>query len=131
MKAASSDTSEDEVAEDEDLDYSDFFSVLLYYGLSKSEILNSSRPFLYAIYKRYGYRACENLGVSPDGHSEEGSNKTPLTESDYPIEFKKLSKMERKEALQEFSSTDDFMAQFGQSAKTPKSNASKNKLIEI
>lgn len=132
MKAASSETSADDAAEDEDIDFADFFSVLMYYGhMSKQDILNSSRPFLYEIYKKYGYRACENLGVSPHTDENEHSDKTQLTESDYPIEFKKLSKAEREQSLSEFKNTDDFMALFGQSNNTKTKDDGKNKFINL
>lgn len=112
MKASSSDASTDDDAENFELDYCDFFSVLMYYGhMSKDEIMSSSRPFLYGVYKQYAKRACENLGVSPDGE-EDGADNTALKESDYPIEFKKLDKCERRKGLKEFSSTEDFMKQF-------------------
>lgn len=93
------------------MDYEDFFSVLMYYGhMSKEEILHSSRPFLYGIYKQYGKRACENLGVSPDGKDKD--EKSTLTEKDYPVEFKKISKRERAEAASKFESEKDFLSGF-------------------
>lgn len=82
---------------------------MYYYGMSRDEILNSSRRFLYALYKQYVKRACENLGVSPDGKNAE---ETELTKEDYPQQFKKLSPKERKKAHKEFSSNDDFMKLF-------------------
>lgn len=113
MKASSSDASADDDAEEFDLDYGDLFSVFMYYGhMSKEDIMSSSRPFLYEIYKQYAKRACENLGVSSDEENEDTDSKHALKESDYPIEFKKLDKRERKEALKEFVNTDDFMKQF-------------------
>lgn len=113
MKASSSDASYDEDAEDFELDYEDFFSVLMYYGhMSKQDILNSSRPFLCGIYKNYVKRACENLGVSPDGKKEDQD--TPLTESDYPVEFKKLTKNERKEAAEQYADEREFLSGFSQ-----------------
>lgn len=104
MKAASSEPSQDDAAKSEmDLDYSEFFSVLMYYGhMSKEDIMNSSRPFLYGIYNQYVHRACENLGVSPDGDKEE-DNKTELKESDYPQNFTKIK---------DFKSTRDFLSEF-------------------
>lgn len=111
MKAPSSDESYDEGAEDLELDYEDFFSVLMYYGhMSKQDIMNSSRPFLYGIYKNYAKRACENLGVSPDPNDEDSD--TPLKESDYPKEFKKVSKEEREKLAKKYSSDEDFLSQF-------------------
>lgn len=113
MKASSSDASYDEDAEDFVLDFEDFFSVLMYYGhMSKEEILHSSRPFLYAVYKMYGKRACENLGVSPDSKKEDKD--TPLTEKDYPVEFKKLTKKERKKAAEQYADERDFLSGFSQ-----------------
>ncbi len=118
MKAPSSDdedASEDEGADkDFVLDYEDFFSVLMYYGhMSKEEIMNSSRQFLYAIYGKYGKRACENLGVSPDGDKDGSGDDGPIKDSDYPSEFVRLTPKERKKAAEEFKDTADFMRQFG------------------
>lgn len=105
MKAASSDASEEDVAEDEmDLDYSEFFSVLMYYGhMSKEEIMRSSRPFLYGIYKQYAKRACENLGVDPDKDKEDNEKKFELKEADYPQNFTKI---------RDFKDTRDFLSEF-------------------
>lgn len=104
---------EDGADDDFKLDYAEFFSVLMYYyGMSKAEILSHSRRFLYALYKQYGRRACENLGVSADGDKQaekEGENA-------YPSEFKKLTKQERKrkheELAKRFSSNEDFVKMF-------------------
>lgn len=86
--------------------------MLMYYGhMSKTDIMNSSRPFLYGIYRSYAKRACENLGVSPDSEDED-VNKAPLKESDYPKEFKKLSKKEREDFSDKFASDEDFLSAF-------------------
>lgn len=112
MKAPSSDSSVDDGAEDFQLDYEEFFSVLMYYGnMSKSDIMNSSRPFLYGIFKQYAKRACENLGVSPEAKVDENAD-TPLKESDYPKEFKKLSAKDRDDFASKFGSDEDFFAGF-------------------
>ena len=110
MKAPSSDSSEDDGAEEIELDYEDFFSVLMYYGhMSKQDIMNSSRPFLYGIYRNYVKRACENLGVSADGETDENGD-------EYPKDFGKLTpdeKKKRDEYLGQFKDSNDFMSQFG------------------
>lgn len=110
----SSEEDEDEPDENEDrqFDYRNFFSVLMYYGhMSKEDIMNSSRAFLHGIYRMYVNRACENLGVSPkDKEDEQEEN----AQDRYPSEFMKLSKKERKEAAEEYDSTEDFLSQFGQ-----------------
>ncbi len=94
-------------------DYEDLFSILMYYGhMSKQEILNSSRKFLYGIYKKYVDRACENLGVSPDSNSD-SKDKVTLTDDDYPSEFKKFSQKEREKAIEESGESDeDFLNKF-------------------
>ena len=83
----------------------------MYYGkMSKSEILNSSRKFLFAIYQNYVNRACENLGVSPDNKKE---GETKLSESDYPSEFISFSQAEREKMINESNeSDDDFLKKF-------------------
>lgn len=112
MKAPSSDASVDDGADPYQLDYEDLFSVLMYYGhMSKQEIMKSSRPFLYGIYRSYVKRACENLGVPPNGGDCTDSN-TPLSESDYPTEFGKMSRKEREEAANKYSSDEDFLSRF-------------------
>lgn len=106
MKASLSDTSEDSDAFE--LDYEDFFSVLMYYGgMSKKEIYGSSRPFLYGIYKKYGNRACENLGVSANSEKEKNEN-IELTEADYPATFEKLFPVEREQK----QSASDYLKEF-------------------
>lgn len=121
MKASLSDTSEDSDAFE--LDYEDFFSVLMYYGkMSKEEIYGSSRPFLYGIYKKYGKRACENLGVSADSEKDEG-NKTELTDADYPAKFEKLFPVEREQK----QSASDYLKDF--EGLIPNSTA--DRLIEL
>lgn len=113
MKASDSDASEDDEANEFEFDYAEFFSVLMYYGhMSKEEIMNSSMPFLLGIFKQYSKRACENLGVSSDSDDEEINN-TELKESDYPIEFRKLSADKEKE-LSKYESADDFLKQFSE-----------------
>lgn len=118
MKAPSSDdedASEDEGADkDFELDYEDFFSVLMYYyGMSKEDIMNRSKLFLLGLFKQYWKRACENLGVSPDKDKDGDSDNGPIKDSDYPSEFVRLSPKERKKAAEEFKDTADFMRQFG------------------
>lgn len=130
MRASSADEEEaSEVgdAEEFDFDYSDFFSVLMYYGkMSKEDILNSSRPFLYAVYKQYGKRACENLGVSPDNEKEE-----QVDEEEYPSMFKKLTPKERENGLKEFENSEDFMKIFGESPSSKMKFMDGKRVIEI
>lgn len=113
MKAPSPDASEEDGAENEDiegLDYCEFFSVLMYYGhMSKKDIMNSSRPFLYGIYKKYAKRACENLGVSPNDEDEEIKE----TDNGYPTEFHKISDLDRIETMSNLTNDEDFMKRFG------------------
>lgn len=127
MKASSSDASNEDGADDEELefDYRDFFSVLMYYAhMSKEDIMNSSRPFLHGIYRVYVKRACENLGVSPDGNKEESeiqedgyqSDQAESDIDDYPTEFRKLAPRERREAMDDYSSTQEFLSQFPMAA---------------
>lgn len=88
----------------------------MYYGhMSKEEIMNSSRPFLHGIYRMHKNRACENLGISSEPSEEESED--GLTKSDYPSDFGKLSPSGNVESTPEFSSTQDFMAQFPGAAK--------------
>lgn len=93
--------------------YEELFSVLMYYGnMSKGDILNSSRKFLYAIYQNYVRRACENVGVNPDGDSPK-SGETPLSDSDYPSEFISFSQAEREKMIAESGESDeDFIKKF-------------------
>lgn len=83
--------------------------------MSKESILNSSRPFLYGIYRKYARRACENLGVSPDGEDEEGYeiSSNQLRDEDYPKEFHKISDIDRKDTMSTLTSDPEFMKQFG------------------
>lgn len=60
----------------------------------------------------YVKRACENLGVSSD--KKEKDKDTPLTESDYPVEFKKLTKNERKKAAEQYANEREFLSGFSQ-----------------
>lgn len=118
MKAPSSDASKGDGADDDgpnEFDYSDFFSVLMYYGhMTKNDIMNSSRPFLHGIYRMYAKRACENLGVSPKNEEETDADHD---ENGYPKEFQKLVPRHWKEAGLEFTSTKDFLSQFSMAAK--------------
>lgn len=84
----------------------------MYYGhMSKSDILNSSRKFLYAIYQQYVKRACENLGIP----SEQKEDANGLTESDYPEEFRKFTQKEREEKIEQSGISDDeFLSKFKQ-----------------
>lgn len=115
MKAPSSGTSEEEGAdESEALDYCEFFSILMYYGhMSKESIMNSSRPFLYGVYRKYAKRACENLGISSDNDREESDETIQLNEESYPTEFYKISDMDRVETMNALTNNADFMQQFG------------------
>lgn len=81
----------------------------MYYGnMSKSEILSSSRKFLYAIYQNYVRRACENVGVNPDKDSD-----TRLSDSDYPAEFVSYSQAQREKMITESKESDeDFLKKF-------------------
>lgn len=99
------------------LSYEEFFSVLTYYGMSKSDILNSSRKYLYGIYQQYVKRACENLGVSPDGDSgaDGGAGTTKLSDSDYPSEFFSISQEQRDKDIEESGVSDEeFLSRFSQ-----------------
>lgn len=126
MKASSSDASEDGDAEnDKDLvfDYCDFFSVLMYYGnMSKSEIMTHSRAFLHGIYRMYVKRACENLGVSSSGESDDIDEangqvqQCGLSESDYPTSFSKLPVRPNKPIDNDPDKTRAFLAGFGGAA---------------
>lgn len=112
MKAPSDSDDEDEEGanEDFDLDYAEFFSVLMYYGnMSKYDILHSSRRFLYGIFKQYAKRACENLGVNPDKKDEEENTQN---NTGYPSQFKKFTKKEREQKLKEIGSEENFMKMF-------------------
>lgn len=132
MKAPTSDDeASGEVGADNDykFDYSDFFSVLMYYGhLSKEDIMNSSRPFLYEIYKQYGKRACENLGVSSEPKEDETAK---VDVEDYPSMFKKLSAKDREDGLKEFESDEDFMKIFGSKGRAIPKSGEGNRLIEM
>ena len=92
--------------------YEEMFSILMYYGnMSKSEILGSSRKFLYAIYQNYVRRACENVGVNPDKADENGD--TQLSEKDYPSEFISYSQAQREKMIEESGESDeDFINKF-------------------
>lgn len=85
----------------------------MYYGhMSKESIMNSSRPFLYGIYRKYAKRACENLGVAPNGEEYEIEDGT-LKEEDYPVEFHKISDTDRKQTINSLTNDPEFMRQFG------------------
>lgn len=89
------------------LTYEELFSVLMYYGhMSKTDILNSSRRFLFSVYKNYVKRAYENLGISPDGDSN-SKDKTQLTDDDYPSEFVSFSQAQREKAISESGISDE------------------------
>lgn len=77
--------------------------------MSKEDIKNSSRPFLYGIYKKYIERACENLGISQNNDIDQ---EVPLTEDDYPKEFTKISESKRSETANKWESDEDFLKQF-------------------
>lgn len=92
------------------LSYDELFSVLMYYfGMSKEDIMNSSRKFIYALYSTYPNRACENLGVSNKQEEKKESTDT----NGYPSKFVSFSQEERKKYIAESGQTDeDFIAQF-------------------
>lgn len=86
--------------------------MLQYYGnMSYQDILNSSRPYLNGIYQQYVRRACENLGVSPDG--KENDSDTKLKDSDYPNEFVSFTQAQRQQIIAESGQTDEeFLSSF-------------------
>lgn len=92
------------------LSYDELFSVLMYYfGMSKQDIMNSSRKFITSLYMTYPKRACENLGVSSKSEQE---NKN-VDENGYPSKFVSFSQSEREKYVSESGQSDeDFMAQF-------------------
>lgn len=113
MKAPSPDASLEDGAEQSELDYSDFFSVLMYYcHMSKQEILNSSRPFLYELYKKYPQRACENLGVSPNDTDEDENNNFVLKESDYPADLMPVTTKDMRDSIEKLKENEEMMKQF-------------------
>ncbi len=81
--------------------------------MSKESIMNSSRPFLYGIYRKYAKRACENLGVSPGGEDGYEAGEETLKEADYPTEFHRISDTDRKQTMDSLTSDPEFMRQFG------------------
>lgn len=91
----------------------------MYYGhMSKTEILHSSRKFLFAIYQNYVKRACENLGVSSE-KDDYGDNNTNsgnhLTEDDYPKEFMKFTQAQREKMIEKSGISDeDYLSGFKQ-----------------
>ena len=87
--------------EGEPLDYAEFFSALRYYaGMSKQEILTSSRAYLTELYARYVKRACENLGVPSDEKEEDKQSnaKGKLSASAYPRDLKADMELAKKAA---------------------------------
>lgn len=104
-------------ADDSEFDYGNFFSVLMYYGhMSKHEIMHSSMPFLYYIYKNYVDRACENLGV-PKNDEEESENSS--TDIEYPKEFYKISDRDRAGTMTSLANDEEFKKRFGNILKSP------------
>lgn len=102
-----------EDGEKKEFDYEEFFSVLFFYaGLSKEEIMHSSRAFLNAVYRKYVRRACENLGVSGEPKAENETTESATGESDYPSQFRKMTPRERKQEIEEYTGTEDFLSQF-------------------
>lgn len=81
---------------------------MYYYGMSYDEIMHHSRRFLHALYKQYIKRACENLGVSPDGKDDPDE----LSEDDYPTDFGKLQPINRGQPKMEIPD-DQLMDLFG------------------
>lgn len=129
MKAPSSSEEEEddgakENQKEEDIvfDYSDFFSVLMYYGhMSTDEIMNHSRAFLHGIYRVHHSRIKENLSIAyfSSGKEEAESNDSvdesvgqyELSASDYPTEFTKLPPKHMIESTPE--ATREFLSGFG------------------
>lgn len=82
----------------------------MYYAhMRKEDILSSSRPFLYEIYKKWADRACENLGVSP---KKDSNDNCELTEDDYPKEFVKISDRDMRQSVDNLLQNDEFMKAF-------------------
>lgn len=105
--------------EKKELDYTDFYSILMYYGhMSKQEIKHSSRAFLTGIYRMYSKRACENLGISPDKKKENEEDQqeeygTLGERTDgYPTRFRKIDAVSREKTIAAFTDTHDFLSQF-------------------
>ena len=102
--------------EGEPLDYAEFFSALRYYaGMSKQEILSSSRAYLTELYARYVKRACENLGVPSDGNDEskQSNAKGKLSASAYPRDLKKEYELAKAASEAPVVPLDtDFLGQF-------------------
>ena len=100
----------------EPLGYDELFSALRYYaGMNKQEILTSSRAYLTELYARYVKRACENLGVSPDGNAEDKQSnaKGKLSASAYPRDLKADMELAKKAAETPPTPLDtDFLGQF-------------------
>lgn len=92
------------------LGYDELFSVLMFYfGMSKQDIMNSSRKFITTLYATYPKRACENLGVSSKSEQE----KKNTDENGYPSKFVSFSQAEREKYISESGQSDeDFIAQF-------------------
>lgn len=90
--------------------YDELFSVLMFYfGMSKQDIMNSSRKFIMMLYATYPKRACENLGVSANPKEEESN----ADSNGYPSKFVSFSQAEREKYISESGQSDeDFMAQF-------------------
>lgn len=133
MKAPTSDPSSEVGAEkntdskETTFDYSDFFSVLMYYGhMSMDEIMNHSRAFLHGIYRMRFERVRENLdlaylsfGNKDEENKEVGqetySGQYELSASDYPSEFTKLPPKHLIESTPE--KTREFLSGFGDAMK--------------
>lgn len=107
-------------------DYSDFFSVLMYYGhMSMDEIMNHSRAFLHGIYRMHINRVKENLDIAylSFGKQEDadGAEVDPLagqyelSASDYPTEFTKLPPKHVTDSTPE--KTREFLSGFGDAMK--------------
>lgn len=124
MKAPSSEeNNEDGAEENKDeivFDYSDFFSVLMYYGhMSMDEIMNHSRAFLHGIYRVHHSRIKENLSIAyftagkedEEEAVEEDDGQYELSASDYPTEFTKLPPKHVVGSIPE--ATREFLSGFG------------------
>lgn len=84
---------------------------MYYGGMSKQEILGSSRPFLMAIYGKYVSRAYENLGTSADKIDEETGEVKTLGSGDYPLQLAELTQKARETPPTPLDR--EFMAGFG------------------
>lgn len=86
---------------------------MYYYGMSKEDIYNSSRKFIYSLYQQYVNRACENLGVNPNSDDSESGSNSELTDDDYPQEWITFSQKEREQYVNDSDMSDeDYLKRF-------------------